>query len=557
MNIRKINVDRPRLTSEEINSKQQFDQLLQHVKPAVKPFWQSPWFWGPAGMACIGALVVMSLQSLNNQQETHEEKITLATTLPQDTKCVHPPIPGEDVPVSSYQVNPDKDQRIKLLSGTEVFIPKGSLDNDGKSGKVEINIREFTSQAAIFVAGVKMDYGKNHAFETAGMLEIKPSEKNESLKINPAVPIEVKMQLAKNPANFDFWYLDEKANAWGAYPATFTTEKVNGAIAVKENVAQLKISLQNTENKLKEVQTSLETLKEPGKSDFKIPVEGHQKFDLAFDKGAYPELASFDKLIFEVIPTSGYDKNFTKKTWSEMKLEKKGETYEAFFSQGKSEFRVPVRPVVSGKDLNQSQAAFDQAIQDYKTTKEDLLQKEQALVQQKESFNTALNEALAKVNNRSDAEFISSQRVEPVNKTSVSRQEVNDFQNVANFQVSRWGFYNCDKPINYPAPLRNEVAFLWKGGAVLQAVSIYVFNLVKKTRYSFGGGSMRDLTQFGFHKNDETLIVIIDKEGEIGQLKMEKPKEVLDSENLVFSRKEKETKTVEWLKKLMDENADS
>jgi hypothetical protein len=557
MNSRKINLDRPHISSEEINANQNFQEVLKNFKMSKPPIWKTPWFWGSIGLASVCTALLLTIQNENPQQEKYEEKITLASTLPNDTECVKPPIQQEDIPFSEYQINTQKDQRIKLLSGTEIFIPKGSIISNNSSNKVEITVREFRDQASVFLAGIKMDYGSKDAFETAGMLEILPASSSSKAEINPNLPIEIKMNLTKNPSGFDFWFLNESNKEWEQHPATFKTEKKDGKVVEKNTESKLRILIKETDVKITSITSKMQKTEKPQETSFKIPTEGHQRFDLSFNKTDYPELASFESLVFEVIPTSGYDKSFTKKTWSEMKLEKKESQYIAQFSNAKTKVELPVRPVLSGKELKKAEQDFDVAISTYNETIQKLAKEIEELDLQRAEYQRQIDAFFTQKEQKAEERFIANVFPISESKEIISRREVNDFQNSAGFQVNQWGRYNCDKPIAYPSPLKNEPYFTWKGNSTMQVNSLYVFDLEKKTRYSFGAGTIRALDKFGFFKKDEVLLVAIDKNGEIGQLFLPKDKTSLSLEQFTFERKEKGVKTIDWLKNLLNENIDS
>ncbi len=57
MNNYKIERDRPRISSEEIAQKKDFDSLLNNYKIMNRPFFKNPWFFGVTGMATLGLLI--------------------------------------------------------------------------------------------------------------------------------------------------------------------------------------------------------------------------------------------------------------------------------------------------------------------------------------------------------------------------------------------------------------------------------------------------------------------------------------------------------------------
>ena len=76
MKNQKILVDREPLSKEFIESKQDFGNVLSHVKNLKPPVWKTPWFYGPVGVA----VVAITVSSVNiNPRKTLIEQAEKAT----------------------------------------------------------------------------------------------------------------------------------------------------------------------------------------------------------------------------------------------------------------------------------------------------------------------------------------------------------------------------------------------------------------------------------------------------------------------------------------------
>ena len=176
----KVKLDRPKISSEDIASRQNFDNVLSTFNQAKPPAYKNPWFWGSAGLATVGVTTILTLNAFTLKNETDDKKITLKNDqLPEDTQCIKAPVKGEDVDFKTYTVNPLKDETITLASGTTIEIDKGSLMAEKPGEAVEIKVREFHDQASVFISGIPMDYQKD-AFESAGMIEIKGEQEGKT-----------------------------------------------------------------------------------------------------------------------------------------------------------------------------------------------------------------------------------------------------------------------------------------------------------------------------------------------------------------------------------------
>ncbi|MGV3630988.1 MAG: hypothetical protein ACO1O6_07270 [Bacteroidota bacterium] len=566
----KVKLDRPKISSEEIASKQNFDNVLSTFNQAKPPAYKNPWFWGSAGLATVGVTTILTLNAFTLKNETDDKNITLKTNpLPEDTKCIKAPVAGEDIPFKTYEVNPLKDEKIVLASGTTIEIDKGTLLPEKNNETVEIKVREFHDQASVFISGIPMDYQKD-AFESAGMIEIKGEQDGDEVKINPEKPINIELKTVQNPETFGFWFLNQDKKAWESYPAEINASTPNTSGVSEKQVQQAEQKVEQTEKKIAGVEKEIAQVITPKKEEYKIPGKNTQLFDLDFDKNDYPELSAFKNIIFEVVHPNGYDPDFaknSKKNWSSVDLQKSKERYTAFFKNSSESYNVQVRPVLQGSDLKKAEKEFDLALQSAHQTKAGLENKKKKLLAEKKSSQEALNELIKKQLAEQDRQ--SRNRYNQLVQTSAELKELNDRQNVnanvaaiqdysnsVSFQTTRWGVFNSDKQIAYPEPFKIGVALLWVGSQVAKFKQIFVFNKDKNTRYSYGEG-FRPIENLGFRKNDDLVLVGIDFEGNIGYCEIKKEDQVKGLEKISFTRKDKSTKTLDLLKSLMDGTTDT
>lgn len=550
---RKINLDRARISSEEIQARQNFDDVLSKFQAIKTPIWKSPWFWGSTGLASVATAIVIGLSHAQSNPPANEKTTTLTQNeLPADTECIKPPVKGEDIPFTSYWVNSQKEQVITTPEGSVIHIPAESLQPNNPDQRVEIRVREFRDKASVFVAGVKMDVFKREAFESAGMIELRGVQAGAEVAINPSKPIAVELQLIQDPAGFDFWKMNETKGEWEPYAATYQNQAVGQSEQPGSSSKQIKKEVATIDHRLSVVSQALDNLSEPSPVAYKIPQPNHQKFDLGFDPGQYPELAGFKDVIFEVVPTTGYDKKFASKTWKDARLEKVSSGYQMVLSGTNERLVLPVRPVLQGAELAAAEQKWDAAIAEYTSEKQRLTSEKRQLEERKRSLNTALLDALkeseATANRSTESSDVRTQLA-----VQQARSSVGVYQQTARFSTTTWGLFNSDKPISYPMPLENEPFFAWENGSEMKVVSLYTFDLDKNTRYSFGTGARFSLQNFGLFKRNETVVIAIDAEGNLGSCVVAKTEDGTKWQKFSFVRKDTEEKTVDWLKKMMHE----
>jgi hypothetical protein len=496
MKARKINLDRAPISSDKIKSKQDFEHVVTNYKLIKPSFWTNPWFYGPVGLASFAIVVSLMMNNLNSNPEQNEKKFTLVKpVLPEDTKCIHPPLKNKDVTFSSFVIDPTKNEKITLESGTTVAIPKGSLISKTDE-KIQLKIREFDSKSDAFVAGIPMDLGEKEAFESAGMIEIRALQKGKEIEISTQKPIQVEMVLNQNPTGFDFWRLNEEKKDWEKYPSTFTFPSSSSSSLNSSKTDKIK----ELEKDIIVVDTKLNELIVPLKKDFLLPEKGIQRFDIDFNEKDYPELEKLRDIEFEVDTKNKYDRNFTKKAWENMDLSKKENGYIITFSNSKEKFQIPVRPILKGIQKDKAEQKFDSHYEAYLTKKVELQTEKDKLFAEK----TAL------------IQFNDLDVPTKVDLNSNSLQSVKGYKTT--FSTTVFGVFNCDKPITYPKATEEEFAYTFQNNQLIKTFQVYVFDKVKNVRYSYGQGFSHPVSQVGFHAKNESVLLIIDQNGDIGYL---------------------------------------
>lgn len=153
----KINVDREKLSSDYIQSKQNFQKVMHHVKATKPPVWKSGWFYGTIGLASVAGLIVIStlvsnqpkndIAEKNNQQQAKAQTILAETTsasifVPEDlvetksvktTEIIEKHTPNLTSPKSKIE-NTEKPQ-----PKTEDVIPVEQINEEALTGPIVKN----------------------------------------------------------------------------------------------------------------------------------------------------------------------------------------------------------------------------------------------------------------------------------------------------------------------------------------------------------------------------------------------------------------------------------
>jgi len=184
MNKIKINVDRPKIKSEEIRQKMNFEQILANHKLMTKPFYKSYWFYGTVGLASV-SVIAIALSNKEIQAKNTQQVINAAVT-----NSV--PIPSKKkINVTAPKKN--KQEKEKIINNKKLPIEKKST----------LNIDKSTNQKPEFVSD--FDNKENEVKENLTIIE-----NNKVIE-------------SKNDKTFNFFDFHPRISG-----------KINGAISKKE-----------------------------------------------------------------------------------------------------------------------------------------------------------------------------------------------------------------------------------------------------------------------------------------------------------------------------------
>lgn len=134
------------------------------------------------------------------------------TELPVSS-LVKPPIPGAEPGFVEFEVDAATGGKYVHASGTTVTIPPHAFaDADGQplTGRVKLQYREMHDAAAVYLAGIPMDYSGGH-FTTAGSFELRA---DAGVSFLPGKSACVEMASYEAADDYDFFYLEEYGEGW-------------------------------------------------------------------------------------------------------------------------------------------------------------------------------------------------------------------------------------------------------------------------------------------------------------------------------------------------------
>ncbi len=522
----KFNIDRPKVSDDELKKQQNFDQLVERFKQQSLKKAQGDESWWKnkkvrystiiAGVTVVCTITYLSLFNNQKQNKKNETLITQnsTTSTPAPLKkepFVKKPSQKLSVPYSAYKVNNSKGGNISHNGSTKIKIPKNSfVDKNGKDivGDVTIEYKEFHDLRDIVLSGIPMAYdsaGIKYNLESAGMFEIKGSQDGEPVFIRPDKKLEVELASTSDEKKFNQYYLDTVKKNWQYLKKDEVHPNLNLAnITLGDEFKQAK-PLENKKmellkndiekvipKKIDSVKVLYATMvqrlplaKEPAKPVRLTPGRPSFKLDGSYDE--FPELSAFNNVVFEVGPENrNYSKDLHDVTWSDVKITQgpvKGKNYILNLSYRSRSEKLIVYPVLSGDDFEKAQKSYDEKFAAYENLLTKRVNDEKKLIAEMQTKQSAYLAEQAKKQKEYDEEKA---RMREQNELSSNFNSMSiQVKATRIFNVSQFGIYNSDCPHPVPEGASVKPIFvLSEGGKPLLANYIYLVDHTNKTVYN-------------------------------------------------------------------------
>lgn len=509
----KFNLDRPKITDEEINSNKDFGELVRKFKQqsiekakSDKNFLKNKKATYSAIIAGVTVICTVTYFTVFQKQplkeNTHEKTTTNTSTLKRtsDTKSktvfIKPPVSKLNIPYKSYKLKSEQGGTITHQShptgmGSKIIIPeKAFVNKNGQEiiGDIEIKYREFHNQADIIASGIPMSYdsaGVTSHFESAGMFDIRGYQNDEPVFINPKKTITVEFASQHAADRYNIYELDTIAQNWKYISRDNSLLNTKNKISKETAYTNHHSSIGN--NKIEELQKQIDAIPQKIEleksaltkkvNQLQKPVEplkptkataGRPKFELEVDYKEFPELTAFKNAVFEVgSENKNYKDNLTDITWSSAEISegpKKGENYLLTLKLKNRTEKLVVYPTLSGADYEKAIDAYSKKFAYYKTLTAEREAKEQKL---KEEFEAKQAAYIAEQKKLSEEQFRERLRIqkEQEEKRLLASNTINNSAKVMRvFNISNFGIHNSDCPTQKPKGKTLNPVFLVNNG---------------------------------------------------------------------------------------------
>jgi hypothetical protein len=465
----KVNIDRKKISSEEIASKRNFDEILRVYKVA-KPFYKSYWYMGLAGLTGL-ALIIAIIATYKAEEKlivVPKENLKLET-VDSVTKFINPPMKDVQIPFEKFSMDSRKGGVISSVSGSKIVIPSNSfMDANGEiiEGKVEVRYREFRDPVDFFLSGIPMAYdsaASRYQLESAGMLEITAYQNDRPLKIAADKKIEIQMASDYEGAQYNLYELDTVGGNW-VYKGKDRVEKRGNQVAIKsgwtreivrndtviasyafdgENFKQYSLEQENIKKEIASIEKTKPVKPVKAKAE-------RYRFDVDVDPKEFPEMYEYKNLLFEVGPENKtFNQSLYNIEWDDvvMSYGKSGVNYNLAFTKAGKTKTFTVYPVYEGKDSAGVMNIYKAKFKEYETKLKGRKEEEKRIQQE----NARKLEEWKKEQKRQQEEWDNQQKAweQKDEAWMKSNSALNTASVIRIFSISNFGIYNSDAPVQY------------------------------------------------------------------------------------------------------------
>lgn len=554
---RKVNINRPKLSSDEINQRKDFDSVLKNNPGiAAKPLLKKPWFLSSLVVATVAIITTVVLlnkdpqlknaDSYNGQSFIDTDSLELAQFYKAEEAkpCIAPPIEGLNIPYTVFNVNSEKGGKLDFKTGSKLTIPENVfVDEQGKpvTGEIELRYREFHDPADFFVSGIPMTYdsaGIRYQFESAGMIEMLAYQNGKQLSMASGKTINVELASEYSGTEYNLYKLDTLKNNWSCLGKDRVESKKNQQATEKKEIENPVAKVQETpeyktlEIKKEEAKVVKETkiaslpklVPEPQKPV--MAIKGKYSFDIEVDPKEYPELAIYKGVLFEV---GDENKNFNRSlydiTWDAATIKegtRKGENYQLTLQKGSKTYNFIVYPVFEGKGYETAMKEFQEKFNKYGVAFEKRKTEEKKI---EDEYQVKL------IRLKNEQEELERKWKKQMDEQLVSMSSEEKVLRV--FRISSFGVFNCDNPSVYPKGVSCVATLTNDKNVKLMCYDVYLVDKKKNGLFNY---YKNPVTSFSFDPNSGNLLWTVEN-GVLYYLKPEQFTNIKNGEQTIRMNK--------------------
>ena len=373
--------------------------------------------------------------------------------------------------------------------------------------------------------------GTEYTFESAGMIEIYGYQNGQPVELADDKPIRIEMHPKDGSSRFNLYELDTSSGNWEYKGKTeLVSEEMDESIGTpsvtyKDSNEDVITAIMETKEAIEVTKTELVIAKkkvlmhkETQPSKPKSSVNKDRQFDLDVDPKEFPELKNYSSLTFEVDKN---DRNFSadvyETEWEDISLseKEKGKSYYLTLFKESVKKTFSVFPIFEGTDYKNAMEEFNQNFSIYKKEL-DKRKAEEEIVKEKLKKQMDLYETALAAESSRKAAFEKNQaayfaQVKEAQKNNAGIQVV-----ARAFEVTRFGTWNCDSPVDKPSGAKVNASFTDNVGVNL---GLHNVNLIEKNKNAVFTYDKSQFNNFKFNPEEENTIVAFTANNEIAIIK--------------------------------------
>jgi len=525
----KFNIDRPKISDDEINKHKDFDKLVKQFKEqsinkarSDNSWWKNNYIRYAAVIAGATVICTVTYKALFNTPKTSTDDKTTTLSqnkttnkVPVSTKFINEPFTKLKVNYTTYKVDNSKGANLKHHTNSKIKIPKNTFVNkkgEEITGEVEIMYREFHDQADIITSGIPMTYdsaGIKSTFESAGMFDIQGSQNGEPVFMKQGKAVTVEFASTQTEDHFNQYFLDTVAKNWKYLkrdnPVEFIADKkteTNPKEALKKLEEKYQPAINIIPKRIDSVKVvytkKIEKLEKPVQPVKPNKSSGRPQFELEVDYKDYPELEAFKNAVFEIgAENTNYKPEMKDVTWSSAEIEEgpqKGKNYILVLKLRQRTEKLIVYPVLSINDYEVASKKYEQKFEKYKVLQTKRQADEEKLKAEMEAKQAGY---LAIQKNLQEAFVREKVRIQQEMTTSLNTQiKSGGIVSVISrvFDISNFGIYNSD--CGRPSPsgqVINPVFVLSADGKPIFPNTLYIIESGRNIVFAYNQANMNTI----------------------------------------------------------------
>lgn len=485
----------PKLSSEQINSHQNFDDLfaqfeqlggssqaanagkevaLETTKKVAKG-----WFikYGIGALVTAAASILLIFMLGKTFQEEGGDIKGLNNVIALNT-----PFETLDKPFVSKKVNAENGGTLDYPSGSKLIVPANAfIDKNGNpvTGDIDIQYRELNDHVSMFLAGVPKNLDQHKQLQSSGLVHIQGYKNEEPVYLKNdkklAVELETTIPYGIPTEKLKVYAFNNKENQW-QYNSDDQVEvvRVNKSSTTEEDAkAQENKALEKIKANHAEPQKPLA----PTKPTKKITV-----LDLDIDTEQFPELKEYNDILWGTYENIEDLPNTT--DWTNIDIKHKfGYNYTFTIINGEKELIINALLIIPYTKKAQNQyeqqlKIYNIALKDWKTS----IQTELDIWKTEQKTKTLVNNST---------------------KTIINR-----------FSIDQFGLWNCGNPMD--ASKKSILAeFVTENGQAIAVQQIFVADQHQSLFYSITDDKIDNLLEISYNETEQQLLWGLTPEGEL------------------------------------------